>query len=711
MAISCMWAWMIPHFYIEFTEYRLALDKVGLLGGWNKKNNNGDRNDSEGYSPRERANRATVRGVFCAVGIIVFVYVGSALSIGAATALPDPMVLTKPVAIAIGVGRMLSSCLLAYFSVELPRWLGISYSSQNHVDFYSKQLSTKSPRELSFRVCWSILGHFFLNYPFLIAYFCNESISHVVLSTGVGITVGFGVVYFVWLGHTKLNYRNRTRIAVLLSLIIACASALAFSFGCMFVKTVWLDNNEYTGEYFVFTFFVWLALCVLAHAVYYRLTKRKLAEAKALRTTLGDDTVVGDASEVLSAARREELEMTGEWRYNRQVFQPPKSINCVAFASHLHLVKMGRKSAQPSNKSHDADDTATTKASIEKLRETNNHYQEKPPLSVQFGNSVATNCVASGSDQEATEVMETSDHRCSQSNISTSSDSPPTNDDNSSIGGENESLATRSIEEPEIPSLYSMMKQNSCCCRRRHYEAPRQKGWSLWFMVVRWTLWTLACCWHLGFTVVNIGASYQQNKVRGALHETYENLYPTNYTTGVMCAWDKASPDADIRTFDSLSDVTDAGYTVIHCGACGSCSNWNDLGLQWTTREHLAQKAKNCVTKSILGTREDVQTCNEDTIGFTEECSLCWTNDEYCARDNCMFIFLQSLFTNQVNNFQVGPDDITSATCDEALCGPRFVPCSGATRRRMNIISDISRPTSQQCGVASEDWSIVFDFP
>ena len=183
MAITCMWAWMIPHFYIEFTEYRLALDKVELSEGWNEKSNNDDY-ESEQSSPRERANRATVRGMLWAIGIIGLIYVGSAISIGAATALPDPTVLTAPVAITIGVGRMLSSCLLAYFSVELPRWLGISYSSQNHVDCYSKQLSTKSPRELSFRVCWSIMGHFFLSYPFLIAYFCYESIAHVVLSTG-----------------------------------------------------------------------------------------------------------------------------------------------------------------------------------------------------------------------------------------------------------------------------------------------------------------------------------------------------------------------------------------------------------------------------------------------------------------------------------------------------------------------------------------------
>jgi hypothetical protein len=42
---------------------------------------------------------------------------------------------------------------------------------------------------------------------------------------------------------------------------------------------------------------------------------------------------------------------------------------------------------------------------------------------------------------------------------------------------------------------------------------------------------------------------------------------------------------------------------------------------------------------------------------------------------------------------------------------PEFVPCSGATRRRMNIKSDIERPAEQQCNVAEENWRFVFDSP
>lgn len=115
--------------------------------------------------------------------------------------------------------------------------------------------------------------------------------------------------------------------------------------------------------------------------------------------------------------------------------------------------------------------------------------------------------------------------------------------------------------------------------------------------------------------------------------------------------------------------------------------------------------------KFFGGTEQDVQDCNEELIGFSEECSRCWTVDQLCAKKNCVFIYLQSLLVNEVSNFNVDPDDISTATCDEALCGPEFVPCSGATRRRMNIVSDIARPMDQQCIVANENWSSVFNHP
>ena len=84
----------------------------------------------------------------------------------------------------------------------------------------------------------------------------------------------------------------------------------------------------------------------------------------------------------------------------------------------------------------------------------------------------------------------------------------------------------------------------------------------------------------------------------------------------------------------------------------------------------------------------------------------------------------QSQITNQLANFEVNPDAITSATCEEANCEAgnpgHFVRCSGSTRRRMNIVSDIERPESQQCQIVGipennetgyPDWGAFFTPP
>ena len=58
---------------------------------------------------------------------------------------------------------------------------------------------------------------------------------------------------------------------------------------------------------------------------------------------------------------------------------------------------------------------------------------------------------------------------------------------------------------------------------------------------------------------------------------------------------------------------------------------------------------------------------------------------------------MQAWMIDNLGNFKVGPELVTAAMCEEAICETTFVPCSGANRRRMNIVSDIARPGTQQC--------------
>jgi len=228
------------------------------------------------------------------------------------------------------------------------------------------------------------------------------------------------------------------------------------------------------------------------------------------------------------------------------------------------------------------------------------------------------------------------------------------------------------------------------------------------------------CCWYLTsfaclfFTVVNIGATHQQCRAKNELTETFDLLYPPDYLSGTMCAWDAPGPNATIKTFDSLQDVYDDDYQVIHCGACGTCSNWNDITLQYTSREVLAGITKVCAKRS-LGRRtnfsdpeDHVVMCNRELVGFTAPCAMSWTWDEVHTKNNAVFVFIQANIANYFSDMEVTYQDITLATIDEALSGPRFVKEVGATGRRMNIVSDISRPSTQQCTIINQTWSEVF---
>ena len=62
------------------------------------------------------------------------------------------------------------------------------------------------------------------------------------------------------------------------------------------------------------------------------------------------------------------------------------------------------------------------------------------------------------------------------------------------------------------------------------------------------------------------------------------NQLQYKYNNGTMCAWDEPTPNATIKTFDTLQAVYDANYSVVHCGACANCSNYPDMSLEYTTR-------------------------------------------------------------------------------------------------------------------------------
>jgi hypothetical protein len=227
-----------------------------------------------------------------------------------------------------------------------------------------------------------------------------------------------------------------------------------------------------------------------------------------------------------------------------------------------------------------------------------------------------------------------------------------------------------------------------------------------WIKVLVIAISYLLC---LYVVIVALGATHQQANTRKNLPSVRKALYETQ-NEGPVCAFNNQGAASNITTFVNKDAAHDAGFLVLHCGACGACSTWENLIIEYTTRNTMAALANKCAMRGLIGGQDEITQCiMEPPIGFTGQCAVCWAEDIVCTKKFCAFIFLQSQITNNVANFAVGPDDITSASCEEAHCEVgAFVPCVGATRRRMNIISSILRPVEEQCRVVDVDWAELF---
>jgi hypothetical protein len=705
MALCCIWAWLIPHFYIEYMEYRLALMQsrgkscaTATEGNesttdydctipYNGKqiypneddDSQNDRNNRDIPSSLNDANMALLRGAAAALLILVVVYTASAIGI----ALPTHNMDRRADAIVVGFGRILSAFLFAVFSVEIPKWLGVTYSSQRG-NYYKQQVSsTTKLKELSFRVCWSILGHFFVMYGIMLLYFTNPTRWSILLSTAVGIAFGFGVIWAVYAGRT--TYKNHTTlIAFVFSFVIMVSSAAVFSAGCWYIKEMWYEDDiGFQDEYTLITFFGWLFLCVIANGLYYRLTRRKLMAAA---TTDGNSTV-GVAS---SAIDVDNDGAKSTWRYKAQVFQPPENV-CVAatalskatarvavdtvrspfISAGTTLFRMRTRSSGSLSRSgtrHEEgavslDDNHTFHKRRRTVSADVGTTEKLPLVRVQtvtelsvMGSSLVDSpsnnrgrsyseisCSSSSLGGERTllgnlnELTRASLNRSPltgmEANIRSSLFDVPSGKTDSALkldeamepnhallydlpqvqtsgfifDTELPSRSSLDVEEALVeevdddddgddkcianelePTLWFMVQTNTCCGKRRHYKAPPRTRWEHILNVIKWTLWGITSAMHIFFLIICIGATAQQERVRTALPATFALLYPHDLVVSKMCAWNESSPEGDIRTFDSIDAVLEANYTVIHCGACGACSNWDDLSLQWTTRSNLA---------------------------------------------------------------------------------------------------------------------------
>jgi len=182
-------------------------------------------------------------------------------------------------------------------------------------------------------------------------------------------------------------------------------------------------------------------------------------------------------------------------------------------------------------------------------------------------------------------------------------------------------------------------------------------------------------------TVLLIGSAVEMKNV----HNAPSTLY--FYQTPKVCGVDMSANS--VVTYANTSESAKAGSPVAHCGECGHCSNYNDINIYNVTKNTLTKTSTKCATKAFLGGASAVEECFDKDVGFTSDCNKCWTDNVMCDMKSCVFTCLKMILTGQRNNPNGELNDCL--LCDEKLCGPAFISCSGANRRRSGIISDIGR--------------------
>lgn len=264
-----------------------------------------------------------------------------------------------------------------------------------------------------------------------------------------------------------------------------------------------------------------------------------------------------------------------------------------------------------------------------------------------------------------------------------------------------------------------------CCKQKKDEDDDRQTTSGFhsmstctksWFVVAKITKLVVNAA-AIFLAVFACGASVQAKVSKAKapfVHEKYRTL-----NSGNVCAYDVKC--GDIQTFESKEAADAANYTIAHCGRCSGCSSWQDLSVQWNTRKNAAKLSQSCGLKNMFN-RDDMAECMKNNMGWTTECSYAWVHSVECAKQNCMFIAVTAMITNKLGNFAVGPSLVTPAMCNEAQCEQgnpgEFAKLSGASRRKMNIMSDIARPKDQQCSIVNavpkndkgfNDWTGFFE--
>lgn len=548
-----------------------------------------------------------------------------------------------------GLSYLVAALVCGMLSFQVAYWIGV----YPKVWEAPARETSRTLKEVKFKVRWSYYRIFTRYYFFLIPFYQGVIAMTIPVSMLSGIAAGLLVDYCVYLTRRTQKRKLVRRLAGLVLFIIVCASSLLLATGVWYIALVW-DHDEDPkswDEWWILSLFVCFFLESLLHVGYWWSSRNTTTQFE-----------------------------------GKSPNQPRMAFSLIASVAHNNKTR------------HDP---------LEQLEAIceEEEAEESEPVEEDIGEPEP----GDGSP----EVPDPEDGSPEDPNEPEPDDGSP--EEPISEGGnrkETDEVDPKAGEEEdyESPTHRQMLLQSwTCCgCVRGDDKSRSEKTW----LFLSWTVWLALVFFSLVLVIVNLGATVQQEAAREKLPYVFETLYK-NIDEGPVCAFDNKGPDSNITAFANKEAAHEAGFLIVHCGACAACSDWHNLRLEYTTRNYLADESARCGRKSLSGGRDAVLECLEsDAVGFQGKCAECWADDILCTKGFCTMIFLQAITINAVSDMQVNAETITAAACEEAHCEADnpgdFVYCSGATRRRMNVTSTISRPGAQRCGIVDVDWAEVF---
>mmetsp|Transcript_19658 Transcript_19658/g.29131 ORF Transcript_19658/g.29131 Transcript_19658/m.29131 type:complete len:887 (+) Transcript_19658:124-2784(+) len=601
------------------------------------------------------------------------------------------------VAVIVGFSKFVASVIVFILSAKVPQWIGVYHqgairlakcSSNLSIHFMNIDLTTtQSITKLRHHVLLGVSFHFAKFYILLLPFYCGVRPITIPFSIITGSITGFVLMWCIFLVHER-NRNRRNIVAFFVIFICSVMSSLLFVRGMAWIQVIWgLTLMEDENAILVTSFFGWLVFMMGVHALFVWHTLRMERRYKMMEGEGGDVGAEDANGNDTNDENKHSSTVGGGEENRRKASCDDVEDNDERCPVDTNVTSERSKMKKTSSYDSFLFDPRFQDGSFRGYKEHSNDTKK-----VGMSPSRSTGAFMIDDNNNGRVIIETTP-------VVASSSAVPVSDE---VSIDNQSGSGKRCKQRRRPDWCAIFMCNT----------PEYTKMSCFWKMIGWTKIVVIAISYLlclYFVAVALGATRQIANTKENLPAVRKALYETQ-NEGPVCAFDNRGAASNITTFENKDAAHDAGFLIVHCGACGACSNWENLTIEYTTRNNMAALANKCAMRGLFGGKDETRKCiTEPAIGFTGQCAVCWTEDIVCTKKHCSYIFLQSQITNSVGNFAVGPDDITSATCEEAHCEVgQFVPCVGATRRRMNIISSIPRPVEEQCQIVDVDWRELF---